>query len=140
MVNLHEFLYFFLIPSLFLTLPQLPLLRLVLRVVVRVGIGNFGCYAHVALRRALCAMFWVDEADHQPDYEVDQLDPNSATMALAMHRKDQKHRRGNDTTLHYTTQHNTTQHNTTQHNTAQHNTTQHNTTQHSRQPSTLWWR
>lgn len=25
------------------------------------GQGNFGCYAHVAMRRALCAMFHVDE-------------------------------------------------------------------------------
>ena len=39
-------------------------------------------------------MFWVDEADHQPDFEIDRLDPNSATMALAMYRRDQKSRRG----------------------------------------------
>ena len=62
---------------------------------MHVGIGNFGCYAHVALRRALCAMFWVDESDHQPDFEIDLLDPNSTTMALAMYRRDQKNRRGN---------------------------------------------
>lgn len=85
--NLHD--------NLSLTLP--PLCCVYCTCIV-IGIGNFGCYAHVALRRALCAMFWVDEADHQIDFEIDRLDPNSATMALAMYRRDQKNRRGIGTT------------------------------------------